>query len=110
MYIIDYAGDHSLERVYATEQLAFQPSNIGFVTFIPKVFFGVLASRSSGPEGLNSHVNEVLGLMAEPAILIFLMYNSLWLPDWVPASCIALAAYLIVNTLTTTYLLASRST
>ncbi|CAL1359369.1 unnamed protein product [Linum trigynum] len=62
-YKIDYAGGHSSEGVYATEQLTFQTSNNGFVTTIPKALFGC-SSKQSGPEGLDPHVNGVLGLMA----------------------------------------------
>ncbi|CAI0394555.1 unnamed protein product, partial [Linum tenue] len=62
-YKIDYAGGHSSEGVYATEQLTFQTSNNGFVTTIPKAFFGC-SSKQSVPEGLDPHVNGVLGLMA----------------------------------------------
>ncbi|CAI0389769.1 unnamed protein product [Linum tenue] len=62
-YKIDYAGGHSSEGVYATEQLTFQTSNNGFVTTIPKAFFDC-SSKQSGSEGLDPHVNGVLGLMA----------------------------------------------
>ncbi|CAL1358744.1 unnamed protein product [Linum trigynum] len=59
----DYMGGHSSEGVYATEQLTFQTSNNGFVTTIPKVLFGC-STKLTGPEGLDPHVNGVLGLIA----------------------------------------------
>ncbi|CAI0389767.1 unnamed protein product [Linum tenue] len=63
MYRIDYMDGHSSEGIYATEQLTFRTSNNGFVTTIPKVFFGC-SSKQTGPGGLEPHVNGILGLMA----------------------------------------------